>query len=184
MLLRLFFFLKNFNCWFKFFFSTETGTILKLRYHSMKFSRASSRVNILKCSDVSRINSVPIFRVQGSDWWPGILWSSIYTWLGLWRRAERELFLETSEHFNLLTRLLARENFIEFTRRENIKTYYAIIFPWATFFQHPAPSSARVTATCLLVLRNVVSLTWTQNVLTESDILRSKKHTQNKQKDK
>ena len=34
-----------------------------------------------------------------------------------------ELVLETSEHFNILPRPLARENFIEFSRRENIKTY-------------------------------------------------------------
>jgi hypothetical protein len=34
-----------------------------------------------------------------------------------------ELVLETLEHFNTLTRLLAQENFIEFSRRENITTY-------------------------------------------------------------
>ena len=32
------------------------------------------------------------------------------------------MVLETSEHFNILTRLIARENFIEFSRRANIKT--------------------------------------------------------------
>jgi hypothetical protein len=34
-----------------------------------------------------------------------------------------ELVLETSEHFNILTRLLARENFTEFSHRENVETY-------------------------------------------------------------
>jgi hypothetical protein len=70
----------------------------------------------------------PIFRVLGSDWWPGILWSGIYSWLVLQSlpstlKMGTELFLETSEAFNILTPLLARENFIEFSRRENIKTY-------------------------------------------------------------
>jgi hypothetical protein len=54
---------------------------------SMKFSRAISRVNILKCSNV-------IFRVLASNCSP------VFIWLGL-----------------------ARENFIQFSRRENIKTY-------------------------------------------------------------
>jgi hypothetical protein len=35
-----------------------------------------------------------------------------------------ELVLEMLEHFNILIRLLARENFLEFSRRENINTYY------------------------------------------------------------
>jgi hypothetical protein len=60
----------------------------------MKSSRASSRVNMLKCSSVSRTNSVPIFRVPGSNW------------------CYLELVPETLEQFNALTRLLARENFI------------------------------------------------------------------------
>ena len=36
--------------------------------NSMKFSRASSLVKILQFSDVSGANSVPIFRVVGSNW--------------------------------------------------------------------------------------------------------------------
>jgi hypothetical protein len=39
-------------------------------------------------------------------------------------KTETELVPETLEHFHIVTRLLARENFIEFRRRENIKTYY------------------------------------------------------------
>ena len=57
------------------------------RLNSMKFSRASSSVSILKCT-----NSVPIFRVL---------------------KMGTELVFEKSEHFNILTLLLARENFIE-----------------------------------------------------------------------
>jgi hypothetical protein len=34
-----------------------------------------------------------------------------------------ELVPETLEDFNILTRLLVRENFIEFSRCENIKSY-------------------------------------------------------------
>ena len=35
---------------------------------------------------------------------------------------------ETLENYNILTRLLARKNFVEFCRRENIKIYYIYIF--------------------------------------------------------
>ena len=38
-----------------------------------------------------------------------------------------QLVLETSEHFSELTQLLAREDFTEFSRCENIKTYNSII---------------------------------------------------------
>jgi hypothetical protein len=34
-----------------------------------------------------------------------------------------ELVLEMSMHFNTLTRLLAQESFVEFSRHESIKTY-------------------------------------------------------------
>ena len=37
-----------------------------------------------------------------------------------------EMVLETSEHFSELTRLLVREDFIEFGRCENIKTYKVV----------------------------------------------------------
>ena len=46
------------------------------------FSRTSSRVNISKSSNVSGIDSVPIFRMLGRNLWPCILQSSIYIWLG------------------------------------------------------------------------------------------------------
>jgi hypothetical protein len=72
----------------------------------MKFSRTSSRVKILKCSDISRTNSLP-GRVVAL---PSTL------------KMGTELVLKMSEHFNILTRLPARENFIE-SGRENIKTY-------------------------------------------------------------
>jgi hypothetical protein len=65
-------------------------------YHSVQY-RAISRVKILKCSDISRTNSVPIFRVLGL---PSTL------------KMGTELVPETSKYFNILTRLLARENFI------------------------------------------------------------------------
>jgi hypothetical protein len=159
MLLRLFFFSKTSIADLNFFFFNRDRHNFKVTlsfYEVLSGDQPCQYIKMLR-----RFEDQLRPHLQG-DWWPGILWSSIYTWLGLWRRAECELVLETSEHFNILTRLLARENFIEFSHRENIKTYNTIIFPWATFFQHPAPSSARVTATCLVVLQNAVSLTWTQ----------------------
>jgi hypothetical protein len=48
--------------------------------------------------------------------------------LYLYLKSRTELVLETSEHFSVLTRLIAREYFIEFSRRENIKTYIYILY--------------------------------------------------------
>jgi hypothetical protein len=41
--------------------------------------RVSSRVRLLKCTDVWRNTVSPIDRVLGGDWWPDITWASIYT---------------------------------------------------------------------------------------------------------
>jgi hypothetical protein len=58
----------------------------------MKFSGVISHVIILKCSDVSKTNSIPIFRVLGSDTLPVTL------------KMGMELVLETSEHFDTTDR--------------------------------------------------------------------------------
>jgi hypothetical protein len=44
--------------------------MLSRRLNSRKLCRVSSRVNVLKCTDVSRTNSVLIFRVLGGYWRP------------------------------------------------------------------------------------------------------------------
>jgi hypothetical protein len=75
--------------------------------NSIKSSRASSHVISLKCSDVSRTNSVLIFRVVGGEW---VTPSHHLPPTTLKMRTE--LVLEMSEHFSELTRLLAREDFI------------------------------------------------------------------------
>jgi hypothetical protein len=71
--------------------------------NSIKSSRAHSHVNWLREeTDVSGTISVPIIRV--------VMWA--------------EIVPETSvSSFNQLTRLCAREDFIEFSRRESFKLY-------------------------------------------------------------
>jgi hypothetical protein len=54
-----------------------------------------------------------------------------------------ELVLETSEHFSVLTLLLAREAFIEFSCRENIKTYNVTGIPLLlVHLVHPSVTSS------------------------------------------
>jgi hypothetical protein len=65
---------------------------------------ADSRVNCVKTNDVPEAVS--------------ILWES-----DLSLRMETECASETSEVFKQLTRLSAREQFIQFCRRENLMTY-------------------------------------------------------------
>jgi hypothetical protein len=90
----------------------------------MNSSRADSRVNCLKTSDVSETRSASIL------WQRDHLVISqspssgkeISKW-SLSLRMETERVSETSEVFKQLTRLSAREEFIQFCRRESLKTY-------------------------------------------------------------
>ena len=66
----------------------------------MTFSRADSRVKVWRFSDVSGANYVP------SSYRSGV-------------KMGTELVPEMSEKLNILTRLSARENSIEFCGREN-----------------------------------------------------------------
>ena len=76
----------------------------------IKFYRANNRIKILKLAIVSGTDSIPIFRVL------------------VIKKLGTESVPERLESFNILTRLLARENFIEICRRENIKTYIIRLF--------------------------------------------------------
>jgi hypothetical protein len=74
----------------------------------MNSSRADSRINCLKTSDVSETRSVSILRESDL-------------------RMETERVSETSEVFKQLTRLSAREKFIKFCRPESLKTYMSTV---------------------------------------------------------
>jgi hypothetical protein len=52
---------------------------LLTNYYFYEAFQVSSRVKLLKCTDVLRNTMSPIFRVLGGDWRPGIMWASIYT---------------------------------------------------------------------------------------------------------
>jgi len=81
---------------------------LSLRQNSMEFSRAESRVKILRFSDISGTNSVHSFTPQHSE--DGM-----------------EFAPERSANLNILTRLSARENIIEYTHLLNLLLFGLII---------------------------------------------------------
>jgi hypothetical protein len=89
----------------------------------MKFSRADSRIKMLKFSDVSETNSVPIFRVLL------VLVINLTTSNTL----KMGTVSETSENFHILMRLSAREYFIEFCHREGLEAYN-VSFSYRTHF--------------------------------------------------
>ena len=68
----------------------------------MIFSRADSRVKMLRFADLSGANSIPSSECCGVKLWT-------------------ELVPEMSENLKILTRLSARENSIEFCRSESFK---------------------------------------------------------------
>jgi len=79
----------------------------------------------VKFSDVSRANSVPIFRVC---WWFGRTKTDESLVLVLTNHQHNlmmgtKLAPETSENLNRLTRLTSRETFIKFCRPESSKIY-------------------------------------------------------------
>jgi hypothetical protein len=59
--------------WFPMFWTTAAAFSFKghaVLKSSMKFCRVSSRVNVIKRTNISRTNSILIFRVLGGNWRP------------------------------------------------------------------------------------------------------------------
>jgi hypothetical protein len=82
---------------------------MKERKSFIKFSRAISRLNVESNANVSKTSSIYIFRVS---------WS----FLKLILKMEIELVYEMLAFNSTSMRLIARENFVTFVRRESIKS--------------------------------------------------------------
>jgi hypothetical protein len=63
-----------------------------------------------------------VFQVNADGWMKVFaLCSLLYWWYKSWMMTEMDI--ETSVYYVHLTRLIAQEDFIKFTRRESTKTY-------------------------------------------------------------